>query len=49
MRDEKQRIAEAVASLVPDNASLFINIGTTTEAIARALLKIGRASCRERV
>ncbi|WP_240503881.1 DeoR family transcriptional regulator [Pseudomonas aeruginosa] len=38
MRDEKQRIAEAVASLVPDNASLFINIGTTTEAIARALL-----------
>lgn len=36
MRDEKQRIAEAVASLVPDNASLFINIGTTTEAIARA-------------
>ena len=34
----KQRIAEAVASLVPDNASLFINIGTTTEAIARALL-----------
>ncbi|SDH48253.1 DeoR/GlpR family transcriptional regulator [Pseudomonas panipatensis] len=38
MRDEKQRIAEAVAAHVPDNASLFINIGTTTEAIARALL-----------
>lgn len=38
MRDEKQRIAEAVARQIPDHASLFINIGTTTEAIARALL-----------
>lgn len=38
MRDEKQRIAEAIAAHVPDNASLFINIGTTTESIARALL-----------
>lgn len=38
MRDEKQRIAEAIAAHIPDNASLFINIGTTTEAIAHALL-----------
>ncbi|MBM7060463.1 DeoR family transcriptional regulator [Pseudomonas sp. UL073] len=38
MRDEKQRIAEAVAAQIPDHASLFISIGTTTEAIARALL-----------
>ncbi|RML62763.1 Glycerol-3-phosphate regulon repressor, partial [Pseudomonas syringae pv. pisi] len=38
MRDEKQRIAEAIAAQIPDNASLFINIGTTTESIARALL-----------
>ncbi|WP_375737905.1 DeoR/GlpR family DNA-binding transcription regulator [Pseudomonas boanensis] len=38
MREEKQRIAEAVAAHIPDHASLFINIGTTTEAIARALL-----------
>ncbi|WP_236233862.1 DeoR/GlpR family DNA-binding transcription regulator [Pseudomonas tohonis] len=38
MRDEKQRIAEAVAALIPDHASLFINIGTTTEAIARELM-----------
>ncbi|MBF8781468.1 DeoR family transcriptional regulator [Pseudomonas fulva] len=38
MRDEKQRIAEAVARQIPDHASLFINIGTTTEFIARALL-----------
>ncbi|MCY1266451.1 Glycerol-3-phosphate regulon repressor [compost metagenome] len=38
MHDEKRRIAEAVAAAVPDHASLFINIGTTTEAIASALL-----------
>jgi len=35
---EKQRIAEQVASEIPDNSSIFINIGTTTEAIAQALL-----------
>jgi len=34
---EKQRIARLVASQIPDHASLFINIGTTTEEIARAL------------
>jgi DeoR family transcriptional regulator, glycerol-3-phosphate regulon repressor len=34
---EKQKIAQLVASHIPDNASLFINIGTTTEAIAHAL------------
>ncbi len=34
----KQRIAANVATAVPDNASLFINIGTTTEQAARALL-----------
>lgn len=38
MRDEKQRIADVIAAHIPDNASLFINIGTTTEAIARTLL-----------
>ena len=38
MREEKQRIAEAIAASIPDHASLFISIGTTTEAIARALL-----------
>ncbi|WP_028239011.1 DeoR family transcriptional regulator [Stutzerimonas azotifigens] len=38
MREEKKRIAQAVAAQVPDHASLFINIGTTTEAIAQALL-----------
>ncbi len=39
MREEKQRIAEAIAAHIPDHASLFIAIGTTTEAIARELLK----------
>lgn len=38
-RNSKQRIAEKTARLVPDNASLFLNIGTTTEAVARALLQ----------
>ncbi|RTZ47514.1 DeoR/GlpR transcriptional regulator [Candidimonas sp. SYP-B2681] len=35
----KRRIAEAVARAVPNNCSLLINIGTTTEAIAKALLQ----------
>jgi DeoR family transcriptional regulator, glycerol-3-phosphate regulon repressor len=35
----KRRIAQAVAGAVPQNCSLFINIGTTTEAIARELLR----------
>lgn len=34
---EKQKIAQLLAQHIPDNASLFINIGTTTEAVARAL------------
>ena len=35
----KQRIARAVAARVPAGCSLIINIGTTTEAIARELLR----------
>jgi len=35
---EKARIAKEVAQHIPDHASLFINIGTTNEAIARELL-----------
>jgi len=34
----KRRIAQLVARHVPNDASLFINIGTTTEEVARALL-----------
>lgn len=37
-RDEKQAIGAAAAALIPNNASLFVNIGTTTEEVARALL-----------
>jgi DeoR family glycerol-3-phosphate regulon repressor len=37
--EEKERIAALVARHIPDGASLFINIGTTTEAVARALLR----------
>jgi DeoR family glycerol-3-phosphate regulon repressor len=35
---EKQRIGVRAASLIPNNCSLFINIGTTTEEVARALM-----------
>ncbi len=35
----KLRIARAVAQAVPEGCSLIINIGTTTEAIARELLR----------
>lgn len=34
---EKQAIGEAVAALIPEKASIFINIGTTTEEVAKAL------------
>jgi len=34
----KTRIARAVAQAVPNHCSLILNIGTTTEAIAKALL-----------
>jgi DeoR family glycerol-3-phosphate regulon repressor len=36
--DEKEAIGRAAARIIPDNASLFINIGTTTEAVGDALL-----------
>jgi DeoR family glycerol-3-phosphate regulon repressor len=34
---EKEQIARMVAACIPDHASLFINIGTTTEEIAKML------------
>lgn len=34
---EKRAIGEATARLIPNNSSLFLNIGTTTEEVARAL------------
>ena len=35
--EDKKRIALSLAQQIPDNASLFINIGTTTEEVAKAL------------
>jgi len=35
--EEKRWIAEMAAKQIPDNASIFINIGTTTEEVAKAL------------
>jgi DeoR family glycerol-3-phosphate regulon repressor len=37
--DEKARIARAVAERVPNHCSLIINIGTSTEAVARELMQ----------
>ncbi len=39
MSEEKRRIAQRVASAIPDHASLMLNVGTTTEAVAVALLQ----------
>jgi DeoR family glycerol-3-phosphate regulon repressor len=36
--EAKAAIAQACAQLVPDNASIFLAIGTSTEAVARELL-----------
>jgi DeoR family transcriptional regulator, glycerol-3-phosphate regulon repressor len=36
---EKVVIGERAAQLIPNNCSLFINIGTTTEEVARALVR----------
>jgi len=36
---EKNRIARAIAAAIPNDCSLILNIGTTTEAVARALLE----------
>ena len=36
-QNAKRLIGEAAAVLIPDNASLFINLGTTTEEVARAV------------
>jgi DeoR family glycerol-3-phosphate regulon repressor len=38
LADAKGRIAQLVARHIPNDASLFINIGTTTEEVARSLV-----------
>ena len=37
--EEKDAIAHCAAGLIPDDTSLFINIGTTTEQVAQHLIK----------
>ncbi|MDC0612492.1 DeoR/GlpR family transcriptional regulator, partial [Vibrio sp.] len=37
-QEEKQKIAQKLVEHIPDNATLFIDIGTTPEAVAHALL-----------
>jgi DeoR family glycerol-3-phosphate regulon repressor len=37
-QEAKRNIAQACAKQIPDGASLFLNIGTSTEAVARELL-----------
>ncbi len=39
MVEEKAEIAELAAQIVPNDSSLFVNIGTTTEAVAYQLSK----------
>jgi DeoR family glycerol-3-phosphate regulon repressor len=39
MAEEKYNIARQTAELLPDNSSLFINIGTTTEGVAEFLFE----------
>lgn len=36
--EAKARIAAKAAALIPDNSSLILNLGTTTEAVAQALI-----------
>lgn len=37
--EAKAAIARACAARIPDNASIFLNIGTSTEAVARELMR----------
>src|SRR5690554_4238569 len=37
--EAKAAIGRACAAQIPDNSSVILNIGTTTEAVARALLR----------
>lgn len=37
MAEEKRAVGRAVAARIPDDCSLFISVGTTTEEVARAL------------
>ena len=45
--EAKQRIARACAAEIPENTSLFLNIGTSTEAVAFELLRHSNLSGRD--
>ncbi|MDO5640558.1 MAG: DeoR/GlpR family DNA-binding transcription regulator [Neisseria sp.] len=45
MQSEKAHIAEMIAANIPDNASLFMSIGTTIEAVATALVRNHKNLC----
>ena len=40
----KMRIARAIAEAIPNGCSLILNIGTTTEAVAQALLMAAKVA-----
>lgn len=37
-KDAKEQIGQTIAGLIPDGSAVFLDVGTTTEAAARALL-----------
>ena len=45
LQSEKAHLADLVAAHIPDNASLFMSIGTTIEAVAMALVKNHKNLC----
>lgn len=45
LQSEKAHIADLIVGHIPDNASLFMSIGTTIEAVALALIKNHRNLC----
>lgn len=45
LQNEKAHIADLIAEHIPDNASLFLSIGSTIEAVAMALVKKRKGLC----
>ncbi|MDO4226602.1 MULTISPECIES: DeoR/GlpR family DNA-binding transcription regulator [Neisseria] len=45
LQSEKAHIADLIAEHIPDNASLFLSIGSTIEAVAMALVKKRKGLC----
>lgn len=45
LQNEKAHIADVIVSNIPDNASIFMSIGTTMEAVAQALTRTHKGLC----